>query len=858
MTNSPQANQLDDPQTDPPRSSLLGRWAGLVLLVYWPLLAVMTHWPNLKLMKQPNFALRQVLQLDKLAHATAFTGLTLLVLNSALTGRRLAWSMRCAIALAICLSYAVVDELSQFFFEGRSVSLADLVANALAVIGVYLVARQPKRNEQAWPSRLILWPAILATPFVIYSLLSPWLMHRLVLFKRKIIEQGTLPFDRLDYLAHGVGAFFISIVVFLIWPIASRRPRLATALALLVLVLSGPAVEVMQYFTGRGVQANDVLGHSFGVLAAMVCWAIWPWRRKARAASNHTNEKQTPENESPDFIGHALLVSALTLVSRFAGLLRDAVLAAALGLTVVADAFFIGFLIPNLFRRLFGEGALTAAFIPNYTDLLERDPQLAKRFATLTLTLLSVILICITLIVELVLWWIAADFKDNHKTTLAIQYTRLMLPYMPLICTVALIGAVLQVHKRFGPPAAAPLILNGVIIGAVLLATGLFKQSTGPAIVATWVAIGVVVAGILQLYWQAAVLLKVTGLSRSFKGAWPTMRSMLLLMGPMVIGLAVFQINALMDMLIAFFFAPQVDEAGKAIQEPYTLFGQTFDAPLRNGDVAALSWSQRLYQFPLGVFGIAIATAIFPALSTAAAKFMGTDREELDKKNLPGTHPQAALDEFANIVRNGIRLTMFIALPASAGLILVRVPLARTVFEHGSFNTEDAMRVSFILAGYAASVWAYSMTHTLTRAFYALKDAKTPLKVSAAMVLLNLTLNLSLIWWLGAAGLAWSTAISAAMQVVLLVLFLHKRVAKPIDAQVISSWTRTVIATTVMAGVLFAGTFRINPAALSWTQSAGLLLGMVAVGATVFFAMAKLTKAEELGWLRKRGVKASK
>lgn len=570
------------------------------------------------------------------------------------------------------------------------------------------------------------------------------------------------------------------------------------------------------------------------------------------------SQTPTPNNDPPDvdkdaappaadtrFVGHAVLVSAMTLLSRFAGLARDAVLAAALGLSVAADAFFIGFLVPNLFRRLFGEGALTAAFIPNYTELLQRDPTLAKRFATLTLTLLLVVLAGITLLAELGLWLIAANLDAKHKASLAIYYTRLMLPYMPLICMVALVGGVLQVHKRFGPPAAAPLVLNGVIILAVLLATGFFAGVTDAHKVATWVAVGVVIAGVLQLVWQITVLLRVTGLARSFVGCWPTMRSMLLMMGPMILGLAVFQINALLDALIAFFFAPAAGDPGGSI----TMLGQTFTAPLRNGDVAALNWSQRLYQFPLGVFGIAIATAIFPALAAAAAKFAPKDDA------IKSAKPQAASVEFAQIVRQGLRLTFFIGLPASVGLILVRVPLARTVFEHGDFTTSDALRVSVILAGYAASVWAYSMTHTLTRAFYALKDATTPLKISAAMVLLNLTLNLSLIWPLGAAGLAWSTAVSAAGQVILLLLFLRKRVPAPIDRSVTASWRRTALASIVMAGVLLPITIVLDPASLSWLMSFALLIGLVILGGALVLGVAWLTKAEELNWLRKRSLR---
>lgn len=552
---------------------------------------------------------------------------------------------------------------------------------------------------------------------------------------------------------------------------------------------------------------------------------------------------------TPRFVGHAVLVSALTLLSRFAGLGRDAVLAAALGLSVAADAFFIGFLVPNLFRRLFGEGALTAAFIPGYTDLLERDPDLAKRFASLTLTLLSVLLVALTLLAELGLWLIARQLDADHKASLAIHYTRLMLPYMPLICAVALVGGMLQVHQRFGPPAAAPLILNGVIVAAVLLATSLFTADTDARRVATWVAVSVVLAGGLQLLWQVAALLRVTGLTRRFAGTWPSMRAMLLMMGPMVIGLAVFQINALLDALIAFFFAPP--QVGRGMSEQLTMFGQTFDAPLRNGDVAALNWSQRLYQFPLGVFGIAIATAIFPALAAAAAKLGGNDRDHADRANKPAK-PQAASGEFAEIVRHGLRLTVFIGLPASVGLILVRVPLARAVFEHGGFTTGDALRVAAILMGYAASVWAYSMTHTLTRAFYALKDANTPLKVSACMVALNLALNLTLIWPLGAAGLAWSTAISAAGQCVLLLGLLRRRVDRPVDRSVLASWGRTALATAVMAGVLGPITLVLDLPGLSWWASTGVLVGLVALGGALVFAIAWLSRAEELSWLRRR------
>ena len=571
-----------------------------------------------------------------------------------------------------------------------------------------------------------------------------------------------------------------------------------------------------------------------------------------RPASNppptHTAPADTAERKRPArFVGHAVRVGALTLLSRLTGLARDAALAAAFGLSTVADAFFIGFLVPNLFRRLFGEGALTAAFIPHYTELRERDPEQAKRFASLVLTLLTLLLLAVTALAEGGLWWLASSLQGDTdtKTAMAVRYTRIMLPYMPLICLAALAGGVLQVHKRFGPPAAAPLVLNAVIIAATAFATGGFSGSAHtPQHVATLVAAGVLVAGLLQLAWQLLVLQRAVGLTRHLGGVGPQVRSMLVMMGPMVIGLAVFQINALLDALIAFTFAPPT---GATAGSDITRLGLTFAAPLRGGDVAALQWSQRLYQFPLGVFGIAIATAIFPALAAAATKHSAAAAA--------GTAPAQDTDTFATILRHGLRLTVFIGLPASVGLLLVRVPLARLIYERGAFGLADSLRVATILAGYATSVWAYSMTHTLTRAFYALKDAKTPLKIGVGMVTLNLGLNLTLIWPLGAAGLAWSTAASAVLQALLLVWFIRRRVPRPVDATVLRSWGRTALASVAMGAVLWPVIAWIDPADLSRTHSALLLLGLVVAGMGVVLLFAKATGAEELHWLSKRGRK---
>ncbi len=566
-----------------------------------------------------------------------------------------------------------------------------------------------------------------------------------------------------------------------------------------------------------------------------------PARSSEQASSD--NSGKTPGagagGGGPRFVGHALLVSALTLLSRVTGLLRDAMLFASFGRGPIASAFVIGFMVPNLFRRLFGEGALSSAFIPAYADLSRNNPQVAKRFASLCIAALLVVTAGLTLLGEVGLWLFGAYAGISDDSVLAVRLTMLMLPYMPLICLVALIGGALQVRGRFGPPAAAPVLMNLVMIVAILFATrGFAGQDVSDSVMRdaiAIVAVSVLIAGVLQLAWQLVALLRVEGLTLDVSGTAEPFKKMLWVMGPMVLGLAVFQINAGLDMLLAWGFAPK--EGGP---EMFSLFGREVAFPITDaGQVVSLSAAQRLYQFPLGVFGIAIATAIFPALAHAAA----------DQSDLGRT-------AFRETLRQGLRLSFFIGLPASVGLILVRVPLTRVVFEHGRFELNDSLLVAGVLAGYASAVWAYSMMHILTRTFYAAGDSKTPLRVSMTMVVFNFALNLTLIWPLGAAGLAWSTAISAACQVIILLLLVRKHVGPPIDGQVIQGWLRTAILAGVMAIVLYPVLRMYPPEGLSWSGCAALLGTMVLLGAAIMFLGGWLTGADELRWL-KRGRRAS-
>jgi len=530
------------------------------------------------------------------------------------------------------------------------------------------------------------------------------------------------------------------------------------------------------------------------------------------------------------FETHARTVSAFTLLSRTTGLARDAALSRVFGVGVVTDAFAFAFMVPNLFRRLFGEGALTSSFLPVYSKLEASEPAIAAHVARLVLSRTAIFLSVVCLIGEGVL---IAAWPDSSiaSAILSAKLVAILLPYMPLVCLVALIGAVLQVHGRFGPTAAAPVILNlAIVVSAVGLAPpaarwiGLTELEPSSHIV--WVAASVLVAGVLQLVWSLLALRAVRLHGPAVippggdESARMSFRQVIQQAVPMAIGLGVLQVNTFIDGLIASY---------------PTIIGPTIAGiayPLDEGAMASLSFAQRLYEFPLGVFGISVATAIFPQLA----------REAND------------LAAFRVSVARALRLVVFIGLPASIGLMLVRTPLTAVVFQGESFTAEDTARVATILLAYAPAIWAYSANHLLTRAFYARGESMTPVKVAAAMVALNFVLNITLIWTpLRTAGLALSTAVCAVIQMAILMYMLSRRTGVVLTPEVRTSWLRTALAAGVMA-ITLALLIRLWPQATTWSGQ-GILLGVsVAVGGGVFLLAAKIMRMPELAWaLGKRG-----
>jgi putative peptidoglycan lipid II flippase len=432
-----------------------------------------------------------------------------------------------------------------------------------------------------------------------------------------------------------------------------------------------------------------------------------------------------------------------TLASRVLGLVRDMATASLLGLGEegVMDAFVIAFRIPNLLRRIFGEGALAASFLPVFSAEFEREPRRAWQLLSALFAWLAIVLLAVVLLGEVLcamLWWL----DEGAGAAPLLGLLSAMLPYVALVCLSAQASAALQALYHFKLPALAPLVLNACWLAA---AWGVAPYFSPDKLAQAYViAAAVLISGVLQFAIQLPALRKAGfrfeyNWSQCRDAFWQVGRSML----PITLGMAVTQLNTLLDSLIAWGLSAE----GGASQTIWWL-GDAVGYPMQTGAAAAIYYGERFYQLPVGMLGVAIATVIYPLLSRHAARH---------EKHLIGADLTLAL-----------RLVWFTALPAGVGIMLVAQPLTRLLFERGEFTAEDAARAARMIAAYASGVWAYSAIPVLVRGYYAVGNRATPARLGVVAVGVNLTLNLTLIWPLAEVGLAAATSIAAAVQVVLL------------------------------------------------------------------------------------------
>ncbi len=514
-----------------------------------------------------------------------------------------------------------------------------------------------------------------------------------------------------------------------------------------------------------------------------------------------------------------------TLASRVLGLARDMATASLLGLGGgVMDAFVVAFRIPNLLRRIFGEGALAASFLPVFTDLHQREPRTAWQLFSVLLVWLGVVLSAVVLLGEAAcgLWWWLADADTANGQLVALLAA--MLPYMVLICLAAQASAALQAMFEFRVPAMAPAILNICwLVAALVVAPRLADDQMSQALI---IAAAVLVSGVLQIGVQVPALYR-HGFrfnydwSASRQAFWLVIRTML----PVALGLAVTQFNTLADSLIAWALS-----AEPGVPRTMSWGGADIAYPLQSGAAAAIYYGERFYQLPVGLLGVATATVIYPLLSRHAAR---------------GDSAAVGAD-----LTTGLRLVVFMALPASVGLMLVADPLVRALLQHGEFTSDDAARAARMIACYAGGVWAYCAIPVLVRGYYAAGNRTAPAKLGIVAVGVNLALNIVLIWPLAERGLAVATAVAASTQAALLAFALPLGAGRLAWRDLLTTFCKSGIATVLMAAVVI-GVDRAFAASAdaSRMHSAGQAVLMIAAGVVVYLATARLLGMRELSLL---------
>jgi putative peptidoglycan lipid II flippase len=461
---------------------------------------------------------------------------------------------------------------------------------------------------------------------------------------------------------------------------------------------------------------------------------------------------------SRGFLGSVLTVGSITVASRILGLVRDIIIARLLGAGAGADAFFVAFRIPNFLRRLFAEGAFSQAFVPVLAEYKnQRDHAAVRDLVASTLGALGCVLLLLTSAGILAAPWVIGIFAPGFevgtdgKYELATQMLRITFPYLLFISLSALAAGALNTHERFGVPAFTPVLLNVAMIGCAIF---LAPYLDTPAVALAW---GVLLGGFLQLAFQIPFLVRL-GL-----GVWPRIRRghegvrrVIRLMIPAVFGASVSQINLLINTLLASF--------------------------LVTGSVTWLYFSDRLLEFPLGVFGVALGTVLLPRLSSHFAN-----------DNTAG---------FNRTLDWSLRMAVLIGVPAAIALAVLAVPLLTTLFQYGRFTPFDVQMAAKSLQAYAFGLVGFVAIKVLAPGYFSRQDTTTPVRCGVAAVVANVILSLSLVGSLAHVGLALAIAISAWVNAALLYFGLRRSGVYVPDSGWLVFIGRVVVAALIMGGAV--------------------------------------------------------
>ncbi|NQU60113.1 MAG: murein biosynthesis integral membrane protein MurJ [Rhodospirillales bacterium] len=499
-------------------------------------------------------------------------------------------------------------------------------------------------------------------------------------------------------------------------------------------------------------------------------------------------------------------VGGFTLISRILGFARDILIAAVLGAGAGADVFFVAFKLPNLFRRLFAEGAFSMAFVPMFAGQVEENGKAAAQafaeaaFSVLFWALLGFVAV-FELAMPLVMYGFAPGFiGDAEKFDLAVQLTRITFPYLLFISLVSLMAGVLNSLGRFAAAAATPILLNICLIGAIL---GLANVTQTPSHALAW---GVAAAGLVQFIWLYMVCGR--------EGVWLRMpiprftkdvKELLKRMAPVAVGAGIYQINLVIDTVIA--------------------------SLLPTGSITYLFFADRVNQLPLGVMGVAVGTALLPLLS----------RQVRAGDTAAAHHSQNRALEFS----------LLLTLPAAAALMVIAEPVIGVLFERGAFGANETVATAAALAVYAAGLPAYVLVKALAPGFFAREDTATPVKISVFCLLVNLGLNLLLMGPFLHVGIAAATAVSSWLNAGIMAYVLKGRGHLVLDGRLKHRLVRVILATAAMAAALVWALPLAQGALAGATGMRITALGALVVGGmAIFGGIALLTGAARISDLK--------
>ena len=499
------------------------------------------------------------------------------------------------------------------------------------------------------------------------------------------------------------------------------------------------------------------------------------------------------------------MVAAMTMISRVLGLVREMVFTSHFGASAGMDAFLVAFKIPNFFRRLFAEGAFTQAFVPVLsTSKTQSKHERMRLLIQRTMGTLAVCVLIVSLIGMLgsALWVMifAPGFLQNpDKYHLSVNLLRITFPYLFFISLTALCGAVLNTYGKFAIAAITPVFLNIALIVAALFAAPYF---THPVTALAW---GLLAAGLIQFIFQLPFLHRL-GLLSWPKWGWrdSQVRRVMVLMVPVLFGASVTQLSLLIDTLFASF--------------------------LPTGSVSWLYYSDRLIQFPLGVFGVALSTVVLPHLSAR--------------------HVTQNQQGYQDTLDWALRLVVLVGVPAAVGMILIGGPLLSTLFGYGRFNSFDIAMARESLTAFALGLVFFILLKVVVAAFYARQDMRTPVKAALWAVGVNIIFNLILIKPFAHAGVAMATSISSAFDVVVLLVVLQRCGLWRLTP----AWRRIVIAvvlsSTMMALVLGFGMAR-TATWLTWHGGERVLhlILWIVIAKVIYFGCLRLAGVRKRDWL---------